>query len=105
MPNLLLYGRLQPLRHHHQHLNSPALSPVELVNTCVNIAAAEDNLTWDETKESRREFNVNSKAKLKTLGLTIRADFSFQRHIKDRTRKAQRVADILVRLANSNGGV
>ena len=68
-------------------------------------SAAEDQLTWDQSKNLRITFVRGRKQSCNTLGIRIRSNLSFGEHIRRRTAKATSVLKTMTRLGSNNGGM
>jgi len=75
------------------------------VDTSLEATGKEDKLAWDPQKDSQVHFFMGPKHSNTTLGITVSSNLSFQEHIDTRTRKAERIWQVMRRLGNSNGGM
>jgi len=75
------------------------------VDECLEKCAQKDKLSWDPQKNTRVTFGEGPLQSITTLGIVIDSRLSFQSHIDARTRKANRILQVMRRLANSNGRI
>jgi len=75
------------------------------VDRSLEDVAREDKLVWDARKDCLVHFFRGPKHSTTTLGITINSELSFQEHIDTRTRKAERIWQVMKRLGNSHGGM
>jgi len=78
---------------------------VDQVDQILESSAAHFFLTWDSSKDARVNFGPGHRDHTTTLGILIQSDFSFQAHINARIQKATRLAQVMMRLGNANGGL
>jgi len=76
------------------------------VDQGLEMAAAAHQLTWDPTKSSSVPIGTDGPIeRTTTLGIHINSHLSFQAHIDVRTQKSAKLAHVIYRLGNSNGGM
>ena len=79
---------------------------VREVNRILEATAKEHDLSWDQQKDSKVDFNETGPLQsTTTLGCTINSRLSFQEHVNTRTKKAERIWQVMKRLGNNNGGL
>jgi len=77
----------------------------EVDNILVEVAK-DQHLTWDPRKDTQVDFGDSRPIQhTTTLGITICSNLSFQKHIDNRFKKAERIWHVMRRLGNSNGGM
>jgi len=73
------------------------------VDHALTTVAREDQLDWDLPKNSAINLFMGPRHASTTLGITINSNLTFQDHINTRTKKAERIWQVMRRLGNSQG--
>jgi len=73
------------------------------VNNILEEVADVDELKWDPSMESGIEFGC--KGETITLGIHLNAEMNFQPHVNARTKKAEQLLKVMLRLGNSDGAM